>query len=60
MMKTILLTAVGSASAASVNAQLQAAGHRVVGCDIYPQAWNCTSCEVNAFFQAVLLVERIY
>ena len=58
MMKTILLTAVGSASAASVNAQLQAAGHRVVGCDIYPQAWNCTSCEVNAFFQAVLTTDR--
>lgn len=58
MMKTILLTAVGSASAASVNQRLQAAGHRVVGCDIYPQAWNCVSNEVNAFFQAVLTTDR--
>lgn len=58
MMKTILLTAVGSASAASVNRQLQSAGHRVVGCDIYPQAWNSTSCEVNAFFQAVRTTDR--
>ena len=57
-MKTILLTAVGSASAASVNQQLHRAGHRVVGCDIYPQAWNCTSCEVDAFFQAVLTTDR--
>lgn len=57
-MKTVLLTAVGSASAASVNQQLQAAGYRVVGCDLYPQSWNSTSGEVNAFFQALPVTDR--
>ena len=57
-MKTTLLTAVGSASAASVLAQLRGLGHRVVGCDIYPQAWNIVSTEVDAFFQAVLATDE--
>jgi len=57
-MKTTLLTAVGSASAGPVCQRLQALGHRVVGCDIYPQAWNATSCEVDAFFQVVLATDR--
>lgn len=57
-MKTTLLTAVGSASASSVVAQLQKLGHRVIGCDIYPQAWNIASGEVDAFFQAVLATDR--
>ena len=52
-MKTTLLTAVGSASAASALRQLRAMGHRVIGCDIYPQAWNIVSCEADAFFQSV-------
>ncbi len=56
-MKTILLTAVGSASASSVIDRLHALGHRVVGCDIYPQAWNAASNEVDAFFQAVLATD---
>ncbi len=57
-MKTTLLTAVGSASASSVIAQLKALGHRVIGCDIYPQAWNIASTEVDSFFQAVLATDR--
>jgi len=57
-MKTTLLTAVGSASASSVIAQLKALGHRVIGCDIYPQAWNAASNEVDVFFQAVLSTDR--
>jgi len=57
-MKTTLLTAVGSASASSVIAQLKAQGHRVIGCDIYPQAWNIASTEVDSFFQAVLATDR--
>ena len=57
-MKTTLLTAVGSASAASALRQLRAMGHRVIGCDIYPQAWNIVSCETDAFFQSVLATER--
>lgn len=57
-MKTTLLTAVGSASASSVVAQLRQLGHRVIGCDIYPQAWNMASNEVDVFFQAVLATDR--
>ncbi len=57
-MKTTLLTAVGSASASSVIAQLKALGHLVIGCDIYPQAWNAASNEVDTFFQAVLATDR--
>lgn len=52
-MKTALLTAVGSASAGIVIERLHALGYRVVGCDIYPQAWNVASGEVDAFFQAI-------
>ena len=57
-MKTTLLTAVGSASAASALRQLRRMGHRVIGCDIYPQAWNIVSTEVDAFFQALMVTDR--
>lgn len=57
-MKTTLITAVGSASAATVLESLRALGHRVIGCDIYPQAWNVVSTEVDAFFQAVLATDE--
>ena len=48
-MKTVLLTAVGSASAHAAYASLKAAGYRVVGCDIYPEAWNVNAGEMDAF-----------
>jgi carbamoyl-phosphate synthase large subunit len=48
-MKTVLLTAVGSASAHAALTSLRAAGYRVLGCDIYPKAWNVTSGEVDEF-----------
>ena len=57
-MKTTLITAVGSASAATVLESLRAMGHRVIGCDIYPQAWTVVSTEVDAFFQAVLATDE--
>lgn len=57
-MKTTLLTAVGSASAETALQSLRALGHRVIGCDIYPQAWNVVSTEVDAFFQAVLATDE--
>ena len=52
-MSVILLTAIGSASAASAIAAYQAQGHRVIGCNIYPQSWNVESTQVDAFFQAL-------
>lgn len=56
-METILLTAVGSASAASLTERYRELGYRVVGCDIYPREWNATSCEVDDFFQAPLATD---
>jgi len=56
-MKTTLLTAVGSSSAAAALESLKKLGHRVIGCDIYPQAWNITSCDVDAFFQALTVTD---
>lgn len=53
IMKTTLVTALGSASASTVLDALHEAGHRVVGCDIYPREWNLASCQADVFFQAV-------
>ncbi len=58
VMKTTLLTAVGSASAAAALASLKAQGHRVIGCDIYPRSWNAVSTEVDAFFQALPVTDE--
>lgn len=57
-MKTTLITAVGSASAAPVLQSLKKLGHRVIGCDIYPREWNVVSTQVDAFFQAVLATDE--
>lgn len=52
-MSVVLLTAVGSASALCAIDSLHQAGHRVVGCNLYPQSWNVESTLVDAFFQAL-------
>lgn len=57
-MKTTLITAVGSYAALPAIASLRAMGHRIVGCDIYPRAWNAASCDVDVFFQAKLATDR--
>lgn len=57
-MKTILLTAIGSYAALPAIESLHKLGHRVVGCDIYPQSWNAACLEVDAFFQAVLATDK--
>lgn len=56
-MKTTLLTAVGSASAGISIERLRALGFRVAGCDIYPKAWNASSCEADVFFQSLPAAE---
>ena len=56
-MKTVLLTAVGSASAHAAHTSLSAAGYRVIGCDIYPKSWNVNSGEMTAFFQVPLATD---
>ena len=52
-MKTILLTAAGSASALPAMRRYQEAGLNVVACDIYPREWNAASLAADAFFQAL-------
>lgn len=52
MNKTILVTAVGSFSAAAVVGNYKKEGFRVIGCDIYPAEWIVASAEVDRFYQA--------
>jgi carbamoyl-phosphate synthase large subunit len=56
-MKTVLLTAVGSASAHAAHASLATAGYRVIGCDIYPKSWNVNSGEMAAFYTVPLATD---
>jgi carbamoyl-phosphate synthase large subunit len=56
-MKTVLLTAVGSASIAASHRSLKAAGYRVIGCDIYPKTWTVSAGEMDAFFTVPLAAD---
>ena len=56
-MTTTLITAVGSSSAPAALESLRRLGHRVIGCDIYPKAWNLVSNQVDSFFQSVLATD---
>lgn len=50
-MKRILITSIGSWSAASVIASLRKTGsYRLIGCDIYPAAWLSESIQVDAMY----------
>lgn len=57
MVRTVLLTAIGSASAHAAQGYLKAAGFRVVGCDIYPKAWNVNAADMDAFFTVPLATD---
>lgn len=57
-MKTILLTAAGSASALPAVRRYQAAGLRVIACDIYPRSWNAASLAADDFFQALPVTDE--
>lgn len=50
-METILLTAIGSAAALAAYKGYKSLGLRVVGCDVYPKAWNVNSGDMDEFFQ---------
>lgn len=56
-MKTVIMTAVGSAAAPPATQSFRQAGLRVVGCDIYPRSWNPGSMDVDVFFQAQLAAQ---
>lgn len=47
----ILITAIGSFSADCVVLALKKAGHKVVGCDIYPSEWHPVSKDCNKTYQ---------
>lgn len=48
----ILLTAIGSMSALCAINKLHEAGHKVVGCDIYPREWHYEASLCDVFEQA--------
>ncbi|MFS1512901.1 ATP-grasp domain-containing protein [Chengkuizengella sp. SCS-71B] len=50
-MFSILVTAIGSFSADIVIKTLKEAGHKVIGCDIYPKEWIVNAYNVNSFYQ---------
>lgn len=58
MKKTVLVTAIGSFSAAVVIERYKEAGYQVLGCDIYPAEWIVASGEVDCFFQAPLATDH--
>ncbi len=57
-MKTVLLTAVGSASAITAVRRYQAAGLKVIACDIYPREWNAAALAADVFFQALTVADE--
>ena len=57
-MKTVLITAAGSASALPALRRYQVAGMRVIACDIYPREWNAASMAADAFFQALTVTDE--
>ena len=48
----ILLTAIGSMSALCAINKLHEAGHKVIGCDIYPEEWHYEASLCDVFKQA--------
>ena len=48
----VLLTAIGSMSALCAIKKLHEAGHKVVGCDIYPKEWHVEASLCDAFAQS--------
>lgn len=48
----VLLTAIGSMSALCAIKKLHEAGHKVVGCDIYPKEWHVEASLCDVFVQS--------
>lgn len=48
----VLLTAIGSMSALCAINKLHEAGHKVIGCDIYPKEWHYEASQCDVFKQA--------
>ncbi len=58
--ETVLVTAIGSFSAAIVVRSLREMGWRIVGCDIYPREWVATGLDVDRFYQVPLANKEEY
>lgn len=56
----ILLTAIGSMSALCAINKLHEAGHRVVGCDIYPKEWHYEATLCDVFVQSPYATAKEY
>lgn len=54
----ILITAIGSFSADCVVQSLTRAGHRVIGCDIYPSEWHPVSKDCYKVYQVPFATEE--
>ena len=52
-MKTVLVTAIGSAAAEITIKRLKELSYRVIGCDIYPENWHAECAMVDMFFKAL-------
>ncbi len=53
IMKTLLITAIGSFSAKTAITAARELGFRTIGCDIYPREWVSQSLLVDEFYRAV-------
>ncbi len=56
-MKTALVTSLGSVAGDIVIKNLKKMGFRVIGCDIYPKAWNVDASSVDVFYQSPLAAD---
>lgn len=56
----VLLTAIGSMSALCAINKLHEAGHRVVGCDIYPKEWHYEATLCDVFVQSPYATAKEY
>lgn len=56
----ILLTAIGSMSALCAINKLHEAGHKVIGCDIYPKEWHYEASLCDVFKQAPYATSEEY
>ena len=53
IMKTLLITAIGSFSAKTAIEAAKELGFKTIGCDIYPREWVSQSLLVDGFYRAV-------
>lgn len=58
-MSNVLVTAIGSFAASTIIKTLQDAGHKVIGCDIYPKEWIADAYQVDSFHQVPYSTDKL-